>query len=443
MQPSGQPPSCAKRLRWWPLVTAVFAVALTVRLAVAAVSPLWMHDDGVGYDQVAQSIVRGEGFSRNGRPTAVEDPLYPGFLALVYRVFGHHPWAVRAVQSVLNAAACSLVAVLGVFAGGPAAGWLSGLSAACYPSLVKVSCHWLSEALFIPLLVGALTAWTQWQRVMRARWALVSGLLFGLASLTRFGVAALPYVLAWLAWRRARSMDGPIRSGMRRQALLMLLAMAVTILPWTIRNWLVFHEVIPISTKIGLDVYASYFPPDGKRFGLTPVDANMALARSMTSETKASVLLIRETWRLVTQHPVEVLRQLVLKIGFFVTPFDWEILGYRVYNIGYSLVIPWALAGLYVARRRRLLVGPLLTMLAYYGVLTVVTYGSPRLRLPLEPAFLVFAAITWLAFAERARPMAVRLPVLATWSAGNLFLWWHASGLHGLIKRLASSVGLW
>lgn len=441
-EPTVQP---AAWIRWGPMVGLVFAVALTLRLAVASQSPVWMHDDGVGYDQVAQSIARGEGFSRNGQPTAVEDPLYPSFLALIYTIAGHNPWAVRVAQSVLNAAACSIVAVMGVWIAGPAVGWLSGLFAACYPSWIKLSCHWLSETLFIPLLVIALALWMAWQRRPRLGWAVATGIVFGLASLTRFGVAALPFVLAWLAWRSARTEEAAVAHARRRHALVMVLAVGLTILPWTVRNWLVFHKLIPISTKIGLDVYASYFPREGKLYGLTPVDETMTTARALYTrdENQGSAFLIAKTARLFREQPGEILRQLVLKVVFFVTPFDWEILGYRVYNLGYSLMIPWAIAGLWLARRRRLAVGSLVAMLAYYSVLTLLTYGSPRLRLPLEPALLTFAAVACVAFVQRVGRWAIALPTLGGWCVVNLLVWLYATNVHGTFKEFFIAVGMW
>ena len=422
------------------MVATVFGLALILRLAVAIRSPVWMHDDGVGYDQVARSIVRGEGFVRDGRPTAAEDPLYPIFLAVVYRVAGTHLLSVRSVQSVLNAAACSVVAALGVWMGGPAVGWLSGLFAACYPSLVRLSCHWLSEALFIPLLVFALAAWVLWQRRPRLRWALLTGGLFGLAALTRSSVALLPLLLAWLAWRRAMEWK---TVAVHWHVGLMLIAMVLTVAPWTIRNWLAFHEVIPISTKTGLDLYASYFPPEGKLFGLTPVDENMAAARAMTSETHASAFLIAKTWEFIVHQPKEALRLLLLKALFLVTPFDWEILGYRVYNVGYSLMVPWAVAGLWLSQRRRLAVEPLTALVAYYLVLMLATYGSPRLRLPVEPVLLVFAALACVVWFQQVGRWSVGLATVAAWCAIHLAIWWNSEALYLLCRRAVVHARLW
>ena len=77
--------------------------------------------------------------------------------------------------------------------------------------------------------------------------AAAAGLLFGLAVLTRETVLYfLPLAALWLAWRRP--------GGGRRAAVLLGTALLV-ILPWTLRNWMVFRTLVPVSTAGALNLW--------------------------------------------------------------------------------------------------------------------------------------------------------------------------------------------
>ncbi len=101
--------------------------------------------------------------------------------------------------------------------------------AAFYPELVWFASHFWAETVFTVLL------WWAMERLLAADArastgaALASGLLWGLAILTRETVLYfLPIAALWLAWRRT--------GGARRAAALLALSLLV-VLPWTLRNY--------------------------------------------------------------------------------------------------------------------------------------------------------------------------------------------------------------
>src|SRR3989338_5432811 len=44
--------------------------------------------DAISYNNIAVNLVQGRGFSHDGAPTADRPPLYPFFLAAIYKTFG-------------------------------------------------------------------------------------------------------------------------------------------------------------------------------------------------------------------------------------------------------------------------------------------------------------------------------------------------------------------
>ena len=80
------------------IVGAILLAALGLRLAYVAVTPGYaIVHDARGYDEHAQSIARGEGFSERftGKPTAFRPPGYAYLLGGAYRLFGAQAEAER------------------------------------------------------------------------------------------------------------------------------------------------------------------------------------------------------------------------------------------------------------------------------------------------------------------------------------------------------------
>ena len=135
-------------------------------------------------------------------------------------------------------------------AGGRGAGRIAALLCALQPGLAAYSHYIYSETLFTALLTGAAYLWYRSPRPGRSA-AVGAGVLFGLAALTRsVAFYFLPVWLGWLVLRRRWS-------ELRRVALLAGVTLAV-VLPWTIRNALVFHDFILIDGTLGRTAWWAY-----------------------------------------------------------------------------------------------------------------------------------------------------------------------------------------
>ena len=79
----------------------MLALVIRVVYGVASVVPhpeRAFQPDSFGYDQLAMNIIQYRVFSMSPEPPLVPDdfrtPVYPGLMALVYLLFGHHPLAI-------------------------------------------------------------------------------------------------------------------------------------------------------------------------------------------------------------------------------------------------------------------------------------------------------------------------------------------------------------
>jgi 4-amino-4-deoxy-L-arabinose transferase-like glycosyltransferase len=251
---------------WWAAGLLVVILALGVRLAYVDATPGYpLRHDSRDYDGHARSIAAGEGFSAtlaHGRPTAFRPPGYPYMLAGIYRLAGvdrapveRRVRVARIAGAVLGTLTVALVGLLALALWGRRTAVIAGALTALYVPLITVGATVMSEPLFVVLMLAALLAVVRHrQSAHRLRFALLGGVLAGLAILTRANalVLLLPFALA--VW------DGRPRLG--RAALgppLALVAVALlTVAPWTVRNAVVLHSFVPVSTQLGSALAGTY-----------------------------------------------------------------------------------------------------------------------------------------------------------------------------------------
>jgi 4-amino-4-deoxy-L-arabinose transferase-like glycosyltransferase len=252
------------KARYGLAVVAVLLAALGLRVGYMQLTPGYeIVHDARDYDAHARSIAIGDGFSKRltGKPTAFRPPGYPYLLGGAYRVFGvergvdaDRIHVARGLGAVLGVLGVALIGMLGVQLLGRTAGLVAmGLAAVYIPSIL-VSEAIMSEQLFVVLMLGALvTAIRQRRSDHRYAFALLAGVLAGLAVLTRANglILLVPLVLAvWAAPRRSWRSAGP-------PAVLVAVALA-TVAPWTIRNADELHAFVPVSTQLGWALAGTY-----------------------------------------------------------------------------------------------------------------------------------------------------------------------------------------
>ena len=93
--------------------------------------------DEASYDQWAVELSSGDWM---GDEVFFQEPLYPYFLAVVYKAFGRDLLICRLIQAALGVLTCYLVARLGRRLAGEWAGVLAALLLACLPSAVLMPC---------------------------------------------------------------------------------------------------------------------------------------------------------------------------------------------------------------------------------------------------------------------------------------------------------------
>ncbi|HEX8981884.1 MAG TPA: glycosyltransferase family 39 protein [Ktedonobacterales bacterium] len=360
-------------------------------------------------------------------PTTVRPPLYPLFMAGVYAVSGYDPLHARLALSVVGACTCLIVTGMARILMGRRVGVVAGLIAATYPQLFIWDAFLYSEsfAIFFFALCCYLAMRLEKRHTWRA-WISV-GLIFGLAALARpngiFALLAVIIVAALSVTRRETTW----RQGVL-QTTALTIGCIVALSPWIARNAIVTGgSFVPFTTVSGIVVAGSYndqsysdpanlgvwvnplrVPADAPTMERFPVicDAPCEVARS----NAANNLGVHWAETHLADLPLLLYRRMKVFWIPASPPGEAGMPVWRTFVTAYpTAVILLAMFGALVAVRRnwRKALLPLL----FAGTVVaggLLFYGTPRMRAPMEPMLVVFAAVGVVALVEFCWRAAMR-----------------------------------
>ncbi|MBI5934450.1 MAG: glycosyltransferase family 39 protein [Chloroflexi bacterium] len=279
----------------------VFLVALALRL----IPILLARNLGIGlddmfqYDMLARSLASGNGFRWyasadlemlspyvdfdlssvdynpvRGVETSFRAPLYPAFLSLIYVLVANGAsrfFAARLAQSLLGAALAPLTYFVAlhfishlpnrdeVGERGDRPAKIAAWAVAAYPILLAYPLGLGTENPFFVLLLSSFYFLLRSIEKPSAFRLLFSGLFLGLTVLTRsvilpFAVLAIVFTFYVL----------------RKRAWLIVLAFALAVSPWVVRNSLLHHKLTGIETSMGYNLYLGYHPQGNGSFVFGP-----------------------------------------------------------------------------------------------------------------------------------------------------------------------------
>jgi 4-amino-4-deoxy-L-arabinose transferase-like glycosyltransferase len=402
----------------------VLLLALGLRLGALALTPDYRPDhDDRNYDWLAVSVALTGGYPKveavdGPRPTAFRPPAYPHALAAVYRATGTarapgpERWrAARVAQAVLGTLTVALLGLVGRRLAGARAGLVAMALAAPYPPLLLVEGALVSEGLFVALVLAAtLAALRHRDAPGGLRWAVLAGALVGLATLTRSNAPVLLLPLGLAVWTgrprlAPRSLAAPAA---------LVATAALCVLPWSVRNWVVMGEAIPLATQTGPALAGTYNeasrldrenPWAWRLLRFTPEYRDVYERRRVLRETEMDAITRARVRAYVLDHPESLFgvawwngRRMLELEGAERSRMTAGTIGARrehtdAARVAFWLVLALALAGALTPAARR--VPPwawLVPALLVASVLWVNT-ETPRFRIPADPWLILLAAL--------------------------------------------------
>jgi hypothetical protein len=249
--------------------------------------------------------------------------------------------------------------------------------------------------------IGAVVLVVKWHEdTQRMRWLLFLGLLLGISSYFRPNLALLPVgfalaLLPWLGWKASV-----------RLVVVPFLIVAVMLIPWTVRNYDIFHTFVPVRTSLGWTLWGGLGEVQNN-FGATGADPDTIRTVLRVHPTyiigspKFDHILLDKALAVIESHPVFYLKLVarrILEATVLPTPT-----GRTTASSGLGKIAVWAEPLLFVValvsavvlwRRQPILRWGLAVLAA-----TAITTMVPYVILHIEARYLVATGFVYLILA--------------------------------------------
>ena len=332
-------------------------------------------------------------------------PLYTVFLAVPAKLGLSTPQEQRIFTALLGTGTVVLIGLLGRKLAGERAGLIAALIAAVYPALWVNDAMLGLETLYGFLVILALLAlYRLWQSPTMGN-AVLFALCLSLATLARsegamlFVLFALPTLLLLprVATRERLKLFGVVA------------AVALVIVgPWAVRNFTTFEKPSLLGNGFGwVLLYGSCdaafsgphlgywddscalkdYPPDTEESVLDQMARTKALDYLGDHKSRLPVVVaarVGRIWDVYRPFQNVELNDVSERRGHVAS---WAVL------IGYWLVMPFAIFGLVVLRRRRIPIFPYLAIAASVTITVALSFGITRYRAPVDAVLPVLAAV--------------------------------------------------
>ena len=418
---------------------AIFLIGLILRAAYFTWAPPDYAAADTDYDEIAQNLVAGKGFSLpldrksselgapdsklRAVPVATRTPAYPLFLAAIYKVFGRRVRLVYAAQAFLDMLSALLLYALTLrITGSDKAAMLSAFMYALYMPFMSQTAILLNEPLFNFLILAfcLLAVWA-FDKPSFLRFSL-AGAALGLTTLCRPTTFLFPAffvgTMLILHWKQLRKTIVP--------SLAFVAGFMLIIAPWVIRNYIVLDYFGLVGSLAGEQIYAANYESKNPDQPTPMVPEEMTVKLAGKSDLERSRILSREGLKEILRHPLRFAKNILLK-----TPKFWTAIGmgkpaifyYSSSRAGKETCVFVAVVNVFLiaasimafvrirgAWKLKSLI-PIL-LLGYFYIVHLPIIALIRYSMPVIPFLMIFAAgwIVWVFSCESALPDAMRPP---------------------------------
>lgn len=326
-----------------------------------------------------------------GQPTTGMPPGQSYFLALLYLV-GNDSVALARLAHVVLLTVAALVAFFTVreLVGDAVAFW-AGALVAVDPSLAYLSGTFLSDSLFIFLMMVGIYLMVRKRSAQNAFWLIAAGVCFGLAGLTR----NQGWLFSIALWFGALVTLGRLVA--IRAATIVLVATLAMIAPWTLRNYVMAGEFIPVSSEGGLTLWSSNNPEFVWRQPM-PMTGGIYDAPADLSGPQIDAYYRQLAIQWIASHPfdfaVNGVKKVIVLYSF--DPLSWRPEVANLFRLAglvpYGLLMPFIFVGLFMNlwdRRFRII----LWYILFTTLMAILFYGDSRIRAPIQPYLYMFGVL--------------------------------------------------
>jgi hypothetical protein len=373
------------------IIRVAFNVYYVGLQAAPGTSVLRASDEGKYHDR-AVALARGEGFGGS----AHTPPGLPIMLGGIYKMFGENIAFARLAQTLLSSLMVIFLFFIARFVFGERTGFVAASIASIYPFFVFWTGAVITETLFVFLCAAGVLSVLCYLRKGKVAWNVLGGLILGYAALTRPVGLTMPVFVFFSYGLFFRDIKKAVTGILIFSALF-----AMVILPWTLRNYVVFKKIVPVATGSGVNLLNgmnSVVLNDPRQVGEIlykglPEYLNLEQGDEVTQDRQAGAIA-RAYYRVALEENPRVF----LRIEWEKFKDFWAIFpkyrgtGAKIISLmSFGLLLPFFIVGLCASMNNKI------TYLLFFFIFNIffigmVYYANIRYRFPIEPFYIVYAA---------------------------------------------------
>jgi hypothetical protein len=396
-------------------VLLIFVAFLIPRLFLLAFASGLPTDDGQWYFERAISIVSGHGYAFDGKITALWPIGYPGFLALLFLFFPESALTGLIANFFLSAATviCSyyIFRRLRVGTFWPLFGCL-GLT--LYPTFILYQQMLWSEILTTTLITAAILGLLISRNNLHY---FLTGIVFGLATLVKSQTLLYLIFVPLYDVAAKRTVWG-----CAGKYVILLIGVALTVSPWTLRNFIEFDRFILVQSNGCYALFQGNNPINGygtainsDAFAAAYPEVVSDITKPLPDEINMSDRACSAALKFMMENPLEVLRRIPNKLYRFFGHDALVFMAVSKSNARVSRPLPWLMSffeisfwyhmvtvALAMLSSIFFLAGPdrtkahylLLCAVGSFASISVIFFGLERYAIPVIPAFVGCALVS-------------------------------------------------
>jgi len=387
----------------------VFSVAFILRLVWIFITGSHVHPQEWEYEVVATNLLNGKGFIYTHLNTvyfSIVQPLYPFFCAVIYFVSRHSFLILELIQAAIASITCVTVFNIAeiIFSNRKVA-IISAMLLTFHPGIIAYTAKLhplVLDSFFISLVA---LSFLRLSSNFSTRNQIFAGLMSGLCILTRSTIVLfLPIMVAWFFYK-SPYIKKKIIFGFG----LILLVSSIIILPWIIRNYMVYKQFVFIQTTTGevfwrgnnINATGSAYRINGKTV-LESSSPEFLKKLYSLDEMGQNKLFREEAFNFIKDHPFKSVSLFIKKNYYFwwfspQSGMEYPKLYLLIYKALYSVVILFGILGIIFALSSKISnirESTLLILLLFLSISFAQSlfYVEGRHRWAIEPLMLIFTA---------------------------------------------------
>jgi 4-amino-4-deoxy-L-arabinose transferase-like glycosyltransferase len=275
---------------------------------------------------------------------------------------------------------------------------ISALLAALYPFFIFYSVSRLTETSYLFLLVLSFL-------LLHRKKYLAGSVFLVLSILLRPTLDMLaPLLILAFSWIVHRA---PWKQTLKRLAIY-LVVYALLMSPWWYHNFVKYGRFVRLNLGDGIVLYSGNNPLNRSGGGIGGVDVELSQFNVIKDPFEKNAAMKQAARQYIQENPARFIRMAGVKFLRFwrLWPYadeytDWKFVAASILSYGLVLLLSVIFFVFFSRKALRSVVPPLL-LIAYLTVVHMVTIGSIRYRLPLEPFLIVFAGYALARLVQRS-----------------------------------------